>query len=239
MSVGILGTNCDQCRSTVLCCFTSTETVRLFRMESPGRPPRLSHSSWTMSGDILLQVLLSVLGCRLTYQGQAETSALAWFNIALRPRKPEGSLGRTAQDGHLHSHTAPELCGWYGDSVAIGIIISLFPHFHTPLPPFSPSLMSLMVSVDVKYHVYITERTWGGGGGGEATTDWLFTPAQRIRQHRQGLGEVSFACQAVSTRVQPGYWIAHQRDRSCLAQLRQSESHFTGSSPPVSRDQME
>ena len=32
-----------------------------------------------------------------------------WFSIALRPRKPEGSLGRTAQDGHLDSHTAPEL----------------------------------------------------------------------------------------------------------------------------------
>ena len=40
----------------------------------------------------------------------AETNAEAWFNIALRPRKPEGSLGRTAQDGHLDSHTAPELC---------------------------------------------------------------------------------------------------------------------------------
>ena len=37
------------------------------------------------------------------------TSAEAWFCIALRPRKPEGSLGRTAQDGHLDSHTAPEL----------------------------------------------------------------------------------------------------------------------------------
>ena len=56
-------------------------------------------------------VLLNVLGCRLTYQGQAETSAEAWFNIALRPRKPEGSLGRTAQDGHLDSHTVPELWG--------------------------------------------------------------------------------------------------------------------------------
>ena len=55
-------------------------------------------------------VLLNVLGCRLTYQGQAETSAEAWFNIVLRPRKPEGSLGRTAPDGHLDSHTAPELC---------------------------------------------------------------------------------------------------------------------------------
>ena len=38
------------------------------------------------------------------------TNAEAWFSIALRPRKPEGSLGRTAQDGHLDSHTAPELC---------------------------------------------------------------------------------------------------------------------------------
>ena len=36
-------------------------------------------------------------------------NAEAWFNIVLRPRKPEGSLGRTAQDGHLDSHTAPEL----------------------------------------------------------------------------------------------------------------------------------
>ena len=54
-------------------------------------------------------MLLNVLGCRLTYQGQAETNAEAWFSIALRPRKPEGSLGRTAQAGHLDFHTAPEL----------------------------------------------------------------------------------------------------------------------------------
>ena len=38
------------------------------------------------------------------------TSAEARFSNSLRPRKPEGSLGRTAQDGHLDSHTAPELC---------------------------------------------------------------------------------------------------------------------------------
>ena len=45
--VDILGTNCDQCVSMVQCCFTSTETIRLIRTGSPGRPPRLSHSSWT------------------------------------------------------------------------------------------------------------------------------------------------------------------------------------------------
>ena len=43
------------------------------------------------------------------------------------------------------------------DSVAIGIYI-YSPSSHTfipPPPPFSPSLISLMVSVDVKHHVYL------------------------------------------------------------------------------------
>ena len=44
------------------------------------------------------------------YKGQVVTNAKARFNNSLRPRKPEGSLGRTAQDGHIDSHTAPELC---------------------------------------------------------------------------------------------------------------------------------
>ena len=43
------------------------------------------------------------------------TNAEAWFNNSLRPRKPEGSLGRTAQDGQLDSHTAPELCEETGE----------------------------------------------------------------------------------------------------------------------------
>ena len=43
------------------------------------------------------------------------TNAEARFNKSLRPRKPEGSLGRTAQDVHLDSHTAPELCQEYDD----------------------------------------------------------------------------------------------------------------------------
>ena len=55
------------------------------------------------------EVMLNVLRCQLTYQGQVVTSAEARFNNSSRPRKPEGSLGRTAQDGHLDSHTAPEL----------------------------------------------------------------------------------------------------------------------------------
>ena len=43
------------------------------------------------------------------------TNAEARCNKSLRPRKPEGSLGRTAQDVHLDSHTAPELLGGGGD----------------------------------------------------------------------------------------------------------------------------
>ena len=47
------------------------------------------------------------------------TNAEARFNKSLRPRKPEGSLGRTAQDIHLDSHTAPELCLGTGQSLSL------------------------------------------------------------------------------------------------------------------------
>ena len=51
------------------------------------------------------------------------TNAEGWFSIGLRPRKPEGSLGRTAQDVHLDSHTAPELCcGGDGDEVLLNVL---------------------------------------------------------------------------------------------------------------------
>ena len=55
------------------------------------------------------ELMLNVLRCQLTYYGQVVTNAEARFNNSLRPQKPEGSLGRTAQDVHLDSHTAPEL----------------------------------------------------------------------------------------------------------------------------------
>ena len=58
MSVDILGTNCDQCLNMVQCCFTSTETLKLIRTESPGRPPRLSHSSWTLNTHTLFLLML-------------------------------------------------------------------------------------------------------------------------------------------------------------------------------------
>ena len=54
--VDILEANCDQCVCMVQCCFTSTETIRLIRTGSPGRPPRLSHSSWTLRNAYLFAV---------------------------------------------------------------------------------------------------------------------------------------------------------------------------------------
>ena len=53
------------------------------------------------------------------------TNAEARFNNSLRPRKPEGSLGRTAQDVHLDSHTAPELwcCCWWWWSLLYSAVL--------------------------------------------------------------------------------------------------------------------
>ena len=56
------------------------------------------------------ELMLNVLRHQLTYYGQVVTNAEARFNKSLRPWKPEGSLGRTAQDVHLDSLTAPKLC---------------------------------------------------------------------------------------------------------------------------------
>ena len=58
------------------------------------------------------------------------TNAEARFSNSSRPRKPEGSLGRTAQDVHLDSHTAPELCST-GDEPPVFAIIFVTPE----LPP--------------------------------------------------------------------------------------------------------
>ena len=87
--------------------FRSVQVIRLIERNSYQRPDFCSRTSQLVGALIQAVVLLNVLGCRLTYYGQVETNAEAWFSIALCPRKPEGSLGRTAQDGHLDSHTAP------------------------------------------------------------------------------------------------------------------------------------
>ena len=77
------------------------------------------------------------------------TNAEAWFNIVLRPRKPEGSLGRTAQDGHLDSHTAPELCKL---PVAIfpfcsALIESMKIVARVPVSPDSPACVAAFILI--------------------------------------------------------------------------------------------
>ena len=56
------------------------------------------------------------------------TNAEARCSKSLRPRKPEGSLGRTAQDGHLDSHTAPELCAETVQSETLLVVVLLHRH---------------------------------------------------------------------------------------------------------------
>ena len=80
MSVDILGTSCDQCRSMVQYTFTSTETRRLVRTDSPGRPPRLSHSSWT---DYLIYQP-ALIARPVNRNRRALTSSL-WVSIAWHP----------------------------------------------------------------------------------------------------------------------------------------------------------
>ena len=58
-------------------------------------------------------------------------------------------------------------------------MISLFPHIHTPSPyPFSPSLISLVVSVDVKHLLAFRHLPPNSARTGYATEGALFIPAQ-------------------------------------------------------------
>ena len=57
-------------------------------------------------------------------------------------------------------------------------IISLSPHLHTPFPPFSPSLISRTVSVDVKHHVY--RVTLGDSGLCSCVHVWRFSSANQL-----------------------------------------------------------
>ena len=85
MSVDILATSWDQRRSMVQCCFMSTEAVRLVRTESPGRPPRLSHISWTLSfEDVPLVEFMYLVFTRMpgeSYRRQLRSLLLYLFRV--------------------------------------------------------------------------------------------------------------------------------------------------------------
>ena len=86
------------------------------------------------------------------------TNAEAWLGIALRPRKPEGSLGRTAQDGHLDSHTAPELCYKRNRSIRRNTLskFQVLEITVTPIPTRAPLSWSMCRGGDPALQMYIS-----------------------------------------------------------------------------------
>ena len=86
--------------------------VTLDSVEDPGRQLDFLRKLWLHVYRIGKECLVVVKCCLMSsdVSWHIRDNAEARFNNSLRPRKPEGSLGRTAQDVHLDSHTAPELC---------------------------------------------------------------------------------------------------------------------------------
>ena len=112
MSVDILGTNCDQCVSMVQCCFTSTETVRLIRTESPGRPPRLSHCSLTLKTAVSLFYTMSSDRTRAATSLTPLTRLVGWHTLT--PSLPQPVKCSDAPSGLISSgpiaHLLSMLC---------------------------------------------------------------------------------------------------------------------------------
>ena len=105
MSVDILGTSWDQYRSMVQYSFTSTETRRLVRTDSPGRPLRLSHSSWTMA---------TRLSHRSWTMGARAEKTILLNGVDFICWRPSLDLSGTSQA----LIAAPRLCGQFGPTLA-------------------------------------------------------------------------------------------------------------------------
>ena len=75
-----------------------------------------------------------------------------WPSWAVRPNEPSGFLGRKELLNHASAlvTTCPSYVNWHLRTLSN---TSSSPPY--PLPPFSSSLISLTVSVDVKHHVYL------------------------------------------------------------------------------------
>ena len=101
-------------------------------------------------------------------------------------------------------------------------IISLFPHLYNPLLPFSPSLISLMVSVDVKHHVYLTYLP-----------DFVSAGLWSCYRHHTNKNEITMALHADSIKWSaPFSSSVHEESAACTpsvllpaSQLRWKQSH--------------
>ena len=79
------------------------------------------------------------------------TNAEARFSKSLRPRKPEGSLGRTAQDVHLDSHTAPEL---------YRTLSTMFTYYNSSLMWMGLSACRLVLSLSTPRASFPASSSW-------------------------------------------------------------------------------
>ena len=100
MSVDLLGTNWDQCRSMVQYSFTSTETRRLVRTDSPGRPPQstltqlLNHEHLFTYGPVWIYIGLQHFSHGFTTffiqrtvpESEARSVHGGWVTVGLRAR---------------------------------------------------------------------------------------------------------------------------------------------------------
>ena len=101
--------------------------------------------------------------------------------IALRPRKPEGSLGRTAQDGHLDTHTAPELC--HQDRIRAGFVqydLGLLWKNGTESDAGSRILHMNTIRPDFGYTLAVTAITDRNQNGSESPATGMFTGKEPI-----------------------------------------------------------
>ena len=126
MSVDILGTSWDQCVSMVQYCFTSTETRRLVRTGSPGRPPQLSRSSWT------LKVVPQLIFCFPRPSDVAQASPTGILCQHPRSLEVQSSCGGPCL-AHTTSPTPPML--FYN---FVLLRISTSSDFWLPVPPSLP-----------------------------------------------------------------------------------------------------
>ena len=166
MSVDTLRTSWDQCRSMVQYSFTSTETRRLVRTDSPGRPPRLSHSSWTRT---VYSYISYITLCGLF--GRHSSGAVwesRWPSWAVRPNEPSGFRGRKELLNRASAlvTTCPKYVNWHLRTLSINSSSSLWtlrPTFRSvpmlcvngPCPTCATSLKCCSVE-GLKEKLYLT-----------------------------------------------------------------------------------
>ena len=143
----------------VQCCFTSTETVRLIRTKSPGRPPRLSHSSRALPLAHWRAQSLNTLPCGDHAQSSGAESR--WPSWAFRPNDSYGFCRRKATLNHASALAA--VCPWYVNRhprTWSSTSASSTDHAQTHMHGFGKQMLSPCTTVSPKNkHTKTTKKT--------------------------------------------------------------------------------